>query len=72
MSLGLADHLSRGVLPSVVRPVSVIVKPRKGRPRAGIGSKFYENISIHIYIYVCIEYTSTFIISNELINGDTH
>jgi hypothetical protein len=26
------DHTSRRVLPSVVRPVSVIVKPRKGRP----------------------------------------
>jgi hypothetical protein len=32
VSLRRADHSSRGVLPSVVCPMSVIVKPRKGRP----------------------------------------
>jgi len=34
-----ADHSPRGVLPSVVCPVSVIAKPRKGSPGPGIGSK---------------------------------
>jgi hypothetical protein len=38
-SLRRADHLSRGVLPNVICPVSVIAKTRKGRPWPGIESK---------------------------------
>ena len=34
-----ADHSTRGILPSVVCQVSVIVQPRKGKPWPGIGSK---------------------------------
>ena len=37
-SLRGADHLFRGVQPSVVC-LSVIAKPRKGRPSQGIGPK---------------------------------
>jgi hypothetical protein len=37
-SLRRADHLSRGVLPSVVC-LSVNSKPRKSMPWSGIGSK---------------------------------
>jgi hypothetical protein len=39
LSLGRADHSSRGVLTSVVCPVSVIAKPRKWRghdPESGL------------------------------------
>ena len=39
MSLRRADHSSRGVLPTVVCPMSVIAKPRKRWPRLGIGFK---------------------------------
>jgi hypothetical protein len=38
-SLRRADHSSRGVLPSVVCPMSVIAKPRKVRPWHRIGPK---------------------------------
>jgi hypothetical protein len=38
-SLRRSDHSSRGVLPSVVCPMSVIANPRKGRPGPGIGPK---------------------------------
>jgi hypothetical protein len=41
-SLFLADHSSRGVLPSAVCPMSAITKPRRGRPRPGIGSKRHK------------------------------
>jgi len=34
-----AVHSSRRVLPTVLCPMSVIAKPRKGRPWHGIGSK---------------------------------
>jgi len=37
--LGRPDHSSRGVLSSVVSPMSVIAKPRTGRPWPEIGSK---------------------------------
>ena len=40
-----ADDSSRGILPTVVCPMSVISKLRKGRPWPGIGSKR------HRYIY---------------------
>jgi len=53
-SLRVVDHLSRGYLPSVVCPLSVIAKPRKGTPCAGIGSKSYRNIYIYIYVCVCV------------------
>jgi len=42
-SLRRADNSSRGVLPSVVCPKSVISKPRKGRPRPRIESKCQKN-----------------------------
>jgi hypothetical protein len=42
-SMCRADHLSREVLPSVVCPMSVIAKPRKGRPWPGIGWKSHKN-----------------------------
>jgi hypothetical protein len=38
-SMCRADHSSTDVLPSVVCPISVIAKPRKGRPWIGIWSK---------------------------------
>ena len=38
-SLGRAVHSPRWVLPTVLCPVRVIAKPRKGRPWPGIGSK---------------------------------
>ena len=41
LSLRRADHSSRGVLPSVVCPVSVIAKPRKWRshdPESGLSA----------------------------------
>ena len=41
-----ADHSSRGVLPSVVCPVSVIAKPRSGRPWFGIGPKRHSKKKI--------------------------
>ena len=37
-----ADHSSRGILPTVVCPVNVIMKPPKGRPWSGIGSKCHK------------------------------
>ena len=37
-----ADHSSRGVLLTVGCPVSMIVKPPKGRPWPGIGSKCHK------------------------------
>jgi len=43
MSLRRADHSSRGVLPSSVC-LSVILKPRNGRPWPGIGSKRHRRI----------------------------
>jgi len=42
-----ADHSYRGV----IRPVNVIAKPPRVRPRSGIGSKRDRNIYIYIYIY---------------------
>ena len=39
-----AYHSSRGVLPSVVCPMSVIAKPRKRRPCPGIGSKRHKKM----------------------------
>ena len=39
---GQADHSSRGVLPSVVCPMSVIAKPLKDRPWLRIGSKRHK------------------------------
>ena len=47
-SLRRADNSSRGVLPSVVCPQSVISKPRKGRSRPGIESKRQKNKKIII------------------------
>jgi len=41
-SLRRADHSSRGFLPSVVCPMSVIAKPRTGRPWLRIGSKRHK------------------------------
>jgi len=37
-----ADNSSRGVLPNVVCPISVIAKSRKGRPWTRNGSKCYK------------------------------
>ena len=45
-SLRLADHSSRGVLPSVVCLMSMIAKPRKGRSWPGIGSKCWNKKNI--------------------------
>ena len=41
INLGRVDHSSRGVLPSVVCPMSVIVNPLRG-PWPGIGSKRHK------------------------------
>ena len=43
ISLRQADHSSRGVLPSVMCPMSVIAKPRKGMPWPRRGPKRYTN-----------------------------
>jgi hypothetical protein len=50
-SLRLANHSSRGILPIVVCPMSVIANPRKGRSWPGMGSKCCIKNYIHIYIY---------------------
>jgi hypothetical protein len=42
-SLRRADNSSRGVLPSIVCPKSVISKPHNRRPRPGIESKRHKN-----------------------------
>ena len=40
----LADHSSKGVLPSALCPVSVFVKPRKVKAVTGIRSKFCKHV----------------------------
>jgi hypothetical protein len=54
MSLRLAGHSSRGVLPSVVC-LSMIVKPGEWGGPGPLGTVEPSNIYIHIYIYIHIK-----------------
>jgi len=49
-----ADHSTRGILPSVVCQVSVIVQPRKGKPWPGIGSKRQRIKKKRVTYWLCV------------------
>jgi hypothetical protein len=53
-SLRCADHSSKGVLPSVECPMSVIEKPRKKEALTRDRIEAPQNIYIYIYVCVCV------------------
>jgi hypothetical protein len=67
-SLWRAGHLYRGVLPNVVFPMTVIVKPRKGRPWAGTGSKRHRKERKKKTQFACDVQNSTIFHKFQLIN----